>query len=340
MKNLSLIEKLFFFGNSIAAFLFLVSLLLPFINPLLFPYLSTLSLLTPFLIFLNFLFVFFWVTKLKKHFLLSMLILLMGYGFVLNFINFSNNSLFAGKNNISVMSYNVRLFNKYNWIDKVNVGNQINSFLISQDPDIICLQEFQDNIIELSSHPYRFKFTKGNNFNYGQAIFSKFPIVSKGSIDLGSNSNNAIFVDIQVNNDTIRFYNIHLQSFSINEKIDLSSENLTKNKKLVSTISQTFIDQSKQSELITQNMKKSPYKIVLSGDFNNTAFSYIYRKMIENLKDSFSEKGNGLGITFNYNFIPLRIDFILIDDDFKVNKFKTFNINLSDHEPIYSELCY
>ena len=95
MKNLSLIEKLFFFGNSIAAFLFLVSLLLPFINPLLFPYLSTLSLLTPFLIFLNFLFVFFWVTKLKKHFLLSMLILLMGYGFVFNFINFSNNSLFV-----------------------------------------------------------------------------------------------------------------------------------------------------------------------------------------------------------------------------------------------------
>ena len=68
MKNLSLIEKLFFFGNSIAAFLFLVSLLLPFINPLLFPYLSTLSLLTPFLIFLNFLFVFFLGYKIEKTF--------------------------------------------------------------------------------------------------------------------------------------------------------------------------------------------------------------------------------------------------------------------------------
>ena len=248
--------------------------------------------------------------------------------------------MFVGGDNLSVLSYNVRLFNKYNWIKSDNIGNKINSFLISEDPDIICLQEFQDNIINLSNYPYKFKFSKGSNAGYGQAIFSKFPIINRQRIDLASSSNNAIFVDLKINNDTIRLYNIHLQSFSIEKKIDLSAVNVEENKKLVSRISKTFINQSKQVKLLSQSLGNSPYKIVLAGDFNNTAFSYSYRKLIEGLKDSFIEKGNGLGITFNYNFIPLRIDFILVDDYFKVNKFKTYKINFSDHEPIYTEFNF
>ena len=34
------------------------------------------------------------------------------------------------------------------------------------------------------------------------------------------------------------------------------------------------------------------------------------------------------------------IDFILSDKVFKVNYFKTYNINLSDHEPIFSQFTY
>ena len=105
-------------------------------------------------------------------------------------------------------------------------------------------------------------------------------------------------------------------------------------------LSKTFIIQQKQVELIKKSIKKSPYKVILSGDFNNTAFSYIYKELSRDFNDSFKEKGNGFGITFNYNFIPLRIDFILSDKVFKINNFKTYNINLSDHEPIFSQFTY
>ena len=105
-------------------------------------------------------------------------------------------------------------------------------------------------------------------------------------------------------------------------------------------LSKTFIIQQKQVELIKKSIKKSPYKVILSGDFNNTAFSYIYKELSRDFNDSFKEKGNGFGITFNYNFIPLRIDFILSDKFFKINNFKTYNINLSDHEPIFSQFTY
>ena len=105
-------------------------------------------------------------------------------------------------------------------------------------------------------------------------------------------------------------------------------------------VSKTFIIQQNQVELIKKSIKKSPYRVIVSGDFNNTAFSHIYKELSSNLNDSFKEKGNGFGITFNYNFIPLRIDFILSDKVFKINNFKTYNINLSDHEPIFSQFTY
>ena len=340
MKNLSFLEKFIFLVNSILAVLFLISLVIPYIKPSIFPYFSIFSLFSPLIILLNILFIFYWIAKLKKQFLLSVLILLIGYSSVLTFINFSNNSSYMTENKVSIISYNVRLFNLYNWIDENNIEDQINSFLVDKSPDIICLQEYRGNIIDLPNYPYRFEFLRGNNIKYGQVIFSKFPILNKGSVDFSSMSNNAIFVDLKIHNDTIRFYNVHLQSFALENEIDLSTINTIQKKEIVTNLSNTFITQQRQVDVLRNSIDNSPYKNVLSGDFNNTAFSYTYKNLINGFKDSFMLKGNGLGITFNYNFIPLRIDFILVDDNFRVNQFKTYKINLSDHEPIFSEFYF
>ena len=340
MKNLSFLEKFIFLVNSILAVLFLISLVIPYIKPSIFPYFSIFSLFSPLIILLNILFIFYWIAKLKKQFLLSVLILLIGYNSVLTFINFSNNSSYMTENKVSIISYNVRLFNLYNWIDENNIEDQINSFLVDKSPDIICLQEYRGNIIDLPNYPYKFEFLRGNNIKYGQVIFSKFPILNKGSVDFGSMSNNAIFVDLKIHNDTIRFYNVHLQSFALENEIDLSTMNTIQNKEIITNLSNTFVTQQRQVDVLRNSIDNSPYKNVLSGDFNNTAFSYTYKNLINGFKDSFMLKGNGLGITFNYNFIPLRIDFILVDDNFRVNQFKTYKINLSDHEPIFSEFYF
>ena len=340
MKNLSFLEKFIFLVNSILAVLFLISLVIPYIKPSIFPYFSIFSLFSPLIILLNILFIFYWIAKLKKQFLLSVLILLIGYNSVLTFINFSNNSSYMTENKVSIISSNVRLFNLYNWIDENDIEYQINSFLVDKSPDIICLQEYRGNIIDLPNYPYRFEFLRGNNIKYGQVIFSKFPILNKGSVDFSSMSNNAIFVDLKIHNDTIRFYNVHLQSFALENEIDLSTINTIQKKEIVTNLSNTFITQQRQVDVLRNSIDNSPYKNILSGDFNNTAFSYTYKNLINGFKDSFMLKGNGLGITFNYNFIPLRIDFILVDDNFRVNQFKTYKINLSDHEPIFSEFYF
>ena len=339
MKKLSFFEKFLFLVNTLVAFSFLISLGLPNVKPTFFSYSSIFSLFTPIIISLNILFMFFWIAKLKKQFLLSLIVLILGNDSLKSFVNFSNNSKFIADNEFSIISYNVRLFNLYNWIEKDNVTIKIKEFLKNKNADIICLQEYQNTNFNLDNYEYQYEKLRGDNLKYGQAIFSKYPIVNKGSIDFNSPSNNAIFSDIKISKDTIRIYNIHLESFSFEKEIELSELNKN-NEKIMNDLSKTFIIQQKQVELIKKSIKKSPYKVILSGDFNNTAFSYIYKELSRDLNDSFKEKGNGFGITFNYNFIPLRIDFILSDKVFKINYFKTYKINLSDHEPIFSQFTY
>ena len=78
--------------------------------------------------------------------------------------------------------------------------------------------------------------------------------------------------------------------------------------------------------------------MIVSGDFNNSAFSYIYNQVKGDLKDTFKEQGNGFGRTYDFKFFPLRIDFILSDQSFEVDSFKTFDVEYSDHYPIMTRL--
>ena len=84
------------------------------------------------------LFVVYWIVKLKRQFLLSFIILLLGFNYVKSFINFSNNSEYVGDNKISIMSYNINVFNynKFNnWIRTIaNVKDSIAGFIVITKP--------------------------------------------------------------------------------------------------------------------------------------------------------------------------------------------------------------
>lgn len=97
------------------------------------------------------------------------------------------------------MSYNVRLFNLFEWINDKNVGKDILAFVNEKTPDIICIQEYSENakirIWELIN--ISLPFIEGNKIKTGQAIFSKFPIFNQGNLHLLQDGNNIIFADIK-----------------------------------------------------------------------------------------------------------------------------------------------
>ena len=306
MKNLNFIDKLLYIVNSILAILLLFSFLLQFIKPSLFPYLSFMSLSVPILIIINLLFFIYWLVKLKKQFILSLFVLLIGYSQVLSFFKFSDNLERVSPDNISVMSYNVRLFNLYNWIDS-DVENDIISFIGSQEPDVINMQEYRSTErFSLDKYQFQHSSLSDGKTSYGLATFSKLPIVNKGIIKSDNLSTIAIFIDVKKYSDTLRFYNIHLQSFKLESELEILDEN--NSDKILNIFDNTFKIQENQSNIISKHIEKSPYKVVVSGDFNNTAYSYVYNLLKGDLVDSFDSAGSGFGSTYNFKYFPIRID--------------------------------
>jgi endonuclease/exonuclease/phosphatase family metal-dependent hydrolase len=337
MRKLKFFDKILWLVNRMLAVIVLLSYSLPFLPPKTFAILSVLSLGVALLILVNVFFVVYWAVKLKKQFLLSLVVLVIGYLSFGSLYKFDAPTNVKASNAINVMSYNVRLFNLYNWLPAANVETHITDFITTASPDILSLQEYHPHEnVDLSLFKYKYEKLSGKTTKYGQAIFSKFPIINSGSIAFPNTSNNAIFVDLVMHKDTVRVYNIHLESLRIDPKLEaLSKEG---SERVFKRVGNTFKMQQSQTELFLEHKAKCPYKMIVCGDFNNTAFSYVYRKIKGSLNDAFEMAGTGFGPTYNFRFFPVRIDFILADTDFNVNNFNTYSVEHSDHYPVMATL--
>ena len=322
MKKLNLFNKFVFFLNSLVAVTLLLAYILPYVEPKRFAFVSVLSLTMPFLIIVNLLFVIYWLLQVQKQLLLSLIVLLVGFQHLGSLYKVSSSNQNEDADNIVVMNYNVRLFNVFKWIPDINAGKEISQFINEKKPDIISMQDYRpDKGLALKDY-YKFESLSGGKIINGQAIFSKFPIIHKGTIEFPNTFNNAIFADVVKGKDTIRVYNVHLQSF----KIDVSTDPLKKetSESLVKRVEKTFSLQQSQTELFLEHKSRSPYKVIICGDFNNTAYSYVYKEIRVGMKDAFVEAGNGFGRSCDFKVFPVRIDYIMLDDHFDVNTFKTF----------------
>ena len=337
MKKLGFINKVIYFINGVFAVLLLLSYILPFLPPKTFSLLSVLNLGVSFLVLINALFFLYWLVKLKKQMILSLTVLLIGYFSFGSLYKFSSSKKIENSENIKVMNYNVRLFNLYDWLPEKNIETKIINFIKIESPDILSIQEYHPHVnIDFSFFKYKYEHLSGKKTKYGQAIFSQFPIINSGSIEFPDTANNAIFADVVKGKDTLRIYNIHLESLHIDTKTEsLKRED---SERLFKRIGTTFKMQQFQTELFLMHKKQSKYKMIICGDFNNTSFSYVYRKIKGDLNDTFKEAGNGFGRTYDFKFFPVRIDFIFADDAFSVNGFKAYNEHYSDHYPIMTTL--
>ncbi len=55
-----------------------------------------------------------------------------------------------------------------------------------------------------------------------------------------------------------------------------------------------FALQHRQVEIFDEHRQGSKHKMIIAGDFNNTPFSYVYKRVRGTMKDSFIEQGSGL----------------------------------------------
>jgi endonuclease/exonuclease/phosphatase (EEP) superfamily protein YafD len=350
------------FGSAIALFLSYASVHIPPEN---FWPAAFFGLAYPVILLINFLLLLLWTVKLKKAAFIPLIAILLGF----NHLNNTLSILPQGKkwsrdtqsDVLKILSYNVRAFNLYQWLNDPDTNKGILNFIRSEHPDVICLQEFytgkdsrndQGAITRLFSgtpfHHIHYVHKNKQNNGYGIATFSRYPVVGSGIIEFENSRNICIYTDIAYKADTIRVYNNHLQSVQFRQsnyalidslKFPSEEKQVRELKEISSRLKRAFINRGKQAKIVSAHIGKSPHPVIVCGDFNDTPVSYTYHRMKRGLSDAYVKAGKGTGNTY-LGRISFRIDYILYSDDFKAIEFEKVEAQLSDHYPIMSRLRF
>jgi endonuclease/exonuclease/phosphatase family metal-dependent hydrolase len=308
----------------------------------------------PYLLLINIIIAIIWAMLLRFEALISVVIIAIGFTHFSNYIQLKKPS--GNKtDSFKVLSYNVRLFNYFESNKGPTSEKRVLEFLRTQNPDILCLQEFfvlgnpdQDEAAfkaGLSGKYYSHikVLGSGKNKYYGIATFTKFPIIRKGEIIHPGSSSLSIYTDVLIGKDTFRIYNNHLQSFRL-KRIERSfidemtssqdKQALGEVKSISVSLKKGFVKRALQAQVVKEHINRSPFPIIVAGDFNDTPVSYSYRKIRKGLNDSFVNSGYGAGFTYKGNYPPNRIDYILYDNALNNSFFEIKKVKYSDHYPI------
>lgn len=247
---------------------------------------------------------------------------------------------------ISVLTWNTaRMDYKHKPAD-----NEVLQYLLSQDADVVCLQEvdvYKDvkyltlpDVRQTLGSKYPYSYLDFSVYNkrhqYGTMVWSKYPLIHKQSIHYETQGNLSNRCDIVVGRDTIRLINNHLESYK------LASEDLTDMDRIEAKWKRAIPLRNAQAQVVRREIEASPYPVVVVGDFNSVALSYAYWHISRGLHDAWNETHYfwEWGATYEYNGIGLRIDYILCSDPLKPTTCSVPNISVSDHKPVVATLVW
>ncbi|MEP7265269.1 MAG: endonuclease/exonuclease/phosphatase family protein, partial [Bacteroidota bacterium] len=337
----SVFSRLIFLLNVVAAFFLLTSLLCCKISPEKHWWAELIAISYPYLLIINFLFIIYWIFRRIRFALLSGIVILFGYTQLSLFYQFRFKSVKeSDDNSFSLVTYNVRLFDLYNWSGNKKTRSDIFGWLNSEQPDIVCFQEYFNadigdfpNTIDLkkllkaSNAHIQYSINLRNNHHWGLATFTVFPIVGKGKVLYEEGKSNfGIYTDVVIKEDTVRIYNVHLQSNHFNEKdyrfieapdSGSNEEILESSRSIIRRLKSAAQKRAQQADDLKKEINASPYPVILCGDFNDPPFSYTYHVLSDGLTDAYLEKGKGISTTYTGKIPFFRIDNVLHDE--KIN---------------------
>ncbi len=363
-----LTKKIFIFSNIVIAVLFIAGANVKYFDPIGWWFLSLFTLALPYLLLLLVLFLLFWLFVKPVWSLISLLVILISLHAVRNIfpLNFSSDfSLAKQPGNIRIMSWNVELFNILHHKDQPEIKQEMFDLINKYDPDIACFQEvvagenkkainyFPDIQKALRFKDYLYSYQVKDDFDryhhFGITISSKFPILRKQTIVNNPNNYNSTFqfVDVLFGKDTLRVFNIHLQSLRFSKEnlnyLDsgsIKTDATTESKNVISKIKTGIIKRASQAFFIKDEINHSPYPMIVCGDFNDVPVSYAYETIGSGLQNAFVQKGFGISRTFSAISPTLRIDNIFTDKNFKILQYTRVKKLLSDHFPIISDIKF
>jgi len=361
-RRVGLLNRPLWWLNALAVLLLLLTYLAPHVSPRTGWMLALLAMTYPYQLMIHAGFIIWWAVFRRKRWLISFIAVLIGWGHVGDHFQVFGRSAPAREvrgDGVKLLSWNVRLFDLYNWSHNKTTRDSIFSVIGREDAEILCLQEFFHSPNErffrtkdalLKDHRYKavhdsYTAKARLDQHFGIATFSVHPIVAKGSITFKENPHNqCIWSDIAIGSDTIRVYNAHLASYHFGDDDhkfiealdgDTDSETLRRGGvRILKLLRRGLQLRAEEVERIAEHMATSPYPVVYCGDMNDVPMSYGYKTIRTGRLDAFRESGRGMGGTYIGKLPSLRIDHILHDKALESWEFRTLPQALSDHRAI------
>lgn len=299
-----------------------------------------------------------WALKRRsKSFVIPLLAVLPAFFFVGRYVQFDSEEdriarMAHSDNTIRVVSYNVGRFALDEGVlkSRSECADSIFAYILEQDPDIICLQEFHtENVDNIRSYLRRrmsdynveyYLFPTGKGA-FGNITLSKLPVKGKGVIKFDGSTNLAIYTDYQQGGRSFRVYNCHFESYSISMSGILramAGRDRTIFAETGNKMKRSITRRPKQVDQVFSHIEECPMESFVCGDFNDNPMSYTYYRMTKGRKDAFVEAGDGFGATFATLWPVLRIDYVLAPKTFKVVSHDIPRVPYSDHYPVITEI--
>lgn len=299
-----------------------------------------------------------WAIKRRsKSFMIPLLALLPSVFFVGRYIQFDSDEDRIARmshtgRTIKIISYNVGRFahDEGEFSSREECMDSVFAFILDQDPDIICLQEFRTSDVDrirslirrrlgdYQASYYLFPTGKGG---FGNLTLSRMPVRNKGVIKFEESANLALYTDYTYHGRDFRVYNCHFESYNISmsgllrammrKDSDVFTETGNKMKKSITR-------RPKQVDQVFSDIENCPLESFVCGDFNDNPMSYTYYRMKKGRKDAFIEAGDGFGATYATMWPLLRIDYVLFPDSFQAVSHEIPRVPHSDHYPVITEI--
>ena len=332
MKKLNFIDKIIYMINSAFIFIMILSYLSPYVNPKIFWPISFFGLAYPILLIILSIFLVYWIVRLKRPLWANLIIIVLGINHLSNHIGTKN--VKNSSSDISILTYNTRMLNKYNWIDQKDIDSKIFKLVKIYEADVACFQEFDNS--KKNKLDYEYEYTKENFLTV-----SKFPIIKKDYIQDLEKNIIGTRVDVLFTDDTVSILNIHLASnwfeeeeYNVINKLEIDKKSFFE---IISKMKDSYILRSGQANFFKDYIRTLKHKKIICADLNDTPLSFTYRLIAKDFFDTFKECGKGIGKS--YVKIPFtRIDYILHDNNFRTRSYVQDNNEYSDHYPIITKL--
>lgn len=255
-------------------------------------------------------------------------------------------------NELKVLTYNTHAMMIGESLDsKLAMLQYINRL----DADIVCLQEvlvYKSGqrltlpMLREAMRQYPYTYYDFKHYNsrrqFGNVVFSRYPLIHKQTIRYESASNISSQCDVVVGADTLRLVVNHLESFKL-EDSDFHIDSLTsgnfKESSLNRKLTKTSQLRRKQVQQVRSAIRQSPYPAIAVGDFNAVPLSLVYWTMNLGMRDCFAETSVGrYGATYQRKGIGIRIDYIFCSRELVPLACRTEKKHYSDHYPVVATI--